>query len=218
MPRRESETPDGVRSRVSRGLNQCNTTSSQHVRSRGRTGRGTSRWSHTSASSGWSPTTNRDLMRSARGLDLSGQTSKAWESAGRHVRSTPAFGSRDRAGRLAAAGAAAVYLRYFAPPVTWALSGVEVMLGDGRVDLEWTTNYGTVVYDELKLASTPGRHRGNGPARRQAMVYVAHGTEIHGPSLRGRSTPPPGCAPALDAHGAGRSPPPPGENALLVRA
>lgn len=114
------------------------------------------------------------LARDLRGLTAEAVLSEIWAAAGR-LATRDRFGSRARAARITAAGAAATYYRYFMPPATWLLAGVEVEIEAGRIDLAWQSPDGVVVFDELKLASGRGRARGAGPTDRQTRRYLAHG-------------------------------------------
>ena len=107
-----------------------------------------------------------------------------WSAAGR-LATTERFGRRARAARMGAAGAAAVYQRYFLPPADWTLIGVEVAIDGGRLDLAWELPGSTVVFDEVKLAFGRSRAGGNGPTDRQVRRYLAHGDATFGERFGG---------------------------------
>jgi hypothetical protein len=107
-----------------------------------------------------------------------------WAAAGR-LATAERFGRRARTARMSAAGAAAVYHRYFLPPPAWRLIGVELDIEGGRIDLGWELEASTVVFDELKLAFGRSRPRGFGPTTRQARNYLAHGKVTFGERFAG---------------------------------
>lgn len=110
---------------------------------------------------------------------------RIWQASGRLIRLHPELRMRARAARISAAGAAAVYARFFMPDERWSLAGNEVEIPDGRIDLVWHGTEGHVLYDELKVALGRAQASGDGPTRRQAARYLAHGTRTHGEHFAG---------------------------------
>lgn len=107
-----------------------------------------------------------------------------WARAGELVREA-GLGSRARGARLEIAGAAARYLRWFLPPSSWTLAGVELEIAEGRLDLAWASPADMVLYDEVKHGVGRGTPDDAGPARRQAARYAAHGAAAHGGAFAG---------------------------------
>lgn len=126
-----------------------------------------------------------DIAGRGPGLTDEELASQAWTTARELVRAQPELGSRSRAARLVIATSAAVYVRCFLPPAPWSLSGAEVEIEGGRIDLVWTAPDTSVVYDELKLAGALGRPTGQGPTSRQTARYSAHGLATHGERFAG---------------------------------
>lgn len=124
------------------------------------------------------------LATECRGLAGAGLGAALW-SAACGLATVERFGRRARAARMSAAGAAAVYHRYFLPPPEWTLTGCEVDIEGGRIDLVWELEGSTVIFDELKLAFGRSRPRGVGPTDRQVRRYLAYGHATYGERFGG---------------------------------
>jgi hypothetical protein len=119
-------------------------------------------------------------LRDRDGADL---LEEAWSLAGQAV-VRAGLGRGARAGRLAAAGAAAVYVQRFMPPAPWRWLGSEIDLGEhGRVDLAWEAE--VVLFDEIKTGDAAAVRQGEGPTARQVDRYTRAGAARYGVRFAG---------------------------------
>lgn len=125
-----------------------------------------------------------ELVTDLRDRDEPAVLIDLWARAGR-LATRERFGSRARAARISAAGAAATYRRYFLPTPDWTILGVELPIDGGRVDIAWEGPGSVIVFDEIKLAFGRSRARGAGPTDRQVRGYLAHGEAAFGERFGG---------------------------------